>query len=310
MGLERRLTVPMACGGYNRGSQLQRGVTSLDRSGVLIRFTMRDGLKVLVGLLATACGKSGSVSGGNESSAGGSQVAAPADPAAPSPSAAPPAPAGLPKRSAPATAEVLATFDRFCQDAVKTACFDAGMRRALGKGTPRDRPAAVAWLEKGCTLDDPESCNMLAGFLLLGDEGVPLDMKRALELHVRTCPKMAASCTSAAGMHMRGEGTAPDDRRAFELLEQGCRDGDGRGCELLAQHAMSGDGLPKDETRAVELARKACTLQPQYCETLGSYYIAGQGVPKSSNEGIALIEKACSAGSSKACEGLEVLRGN
>lgn len=172
-----------------------------------------------------------------------------ADPAAPAtattpPAATPPAavakPADLPPSSAPATAENLAKFDAACDGGYAKACFDAGMRRAQGMGAPRDRVAATTWLEKGCKLDEAESCSLLAGFLALGEEGVTKDKARAVELHGKACPRVATSCRMLAGYYGRGEIVKQDIAKAMGLLDQACTAGDQAACKQAAEHRANG----------------------------------------------------------------------
>src|SRR5262245_56419553 len=258
------------------------------------------GVVLVCVVVSIACGKKkGEPATGSGSAAAGSAAAGSA--AAP--------PADLPPSTAPPTPEVLAKFDAACDAGTGKACFDAGMRRAQGMGAPRDRVAAIAWLEKGCKLDDVESCGLLAGFLGAGDEGVTNDAQRAFDLHTKACPRRPASCTVLASYYGRGEVVPQDEAKAMAMLEQGCTAGDGRGCEDLANRLATGDGIAKDAARAVETARKACDLDPFNCETLGAFYIGGTGVAPDRAQGESLIDKACKAGSKKACEGLQILRG-
>jgi TPR repeat protein len=215
----------------------------------------------------------------------------------------------VPPRTAPPTAEVLAQFDKACDAGVATACYDSGMRRARGDGTGQDRVAGVVWLEKGCKLDDAESCALLAGFVGVGEGGVPQDRQRAFDLYQRTCPKVPSSCTLLAGFYGRGELVAPDGAKAIGLVEQGCNAGHAKGCEDLANRYADGDGVDRNVARAFELATKACNLEAMNCEALGAFYIGGTGTDRDSTKGRELVEKACKAGSARACEGMRLLNG-
>jgi TPR repeat protein len=165
---------------------------------------------------------------------------APAAPPAATPAATATPPADLPPRNSPATAEVLAKFDAACDGGYGAACFDAGMRRAMGMGATKDRVAATTWLEKGCKLDDAESCGLLAGFVALGEEGVPQDKARAVELHGKACPKRAESCRLLAGYYGRGEVVTKDITKAMSLLDQACKGGDEKACKQADEHRAAG----------------------------------------------------------------------
>lgn len=170
--------------------------------------------------------------------AGSAAAAVEPTPPAAKPAAA--APADLPPSSAPGTPEVLAKFDAACDGGYGPACFDAGMRRAKGMGTTQDRPAGATWLEKGCKLDDAESCGLLAGFLALGEQGVAQDKARAVELHQKACPKRPVSCRLLAQYYGRGEIVPQDTAKAMSLLDQACKGGDQDACKQAADHRANG----------------------------------------------------------------------
>jgi len=135
---------------------------------------------------------------------------------------------------------VLAKFDAACDGGYGPACFDAGMRRAQGMGTTKDRVAGAAWMEKGCRLDDAESCSILAGFLALGEQGVAQDKARAVELHTKACPRVATSCRLLAQYYGRGEIVPQDLAKAMSLLDQACKAGDEPACKQAAEHRANG----------------------------------------------------------------------
>lgn len=215
----------------------------------------------------------------------------------------------IPPSNAAATAEILAKFDAACTAGAAKACFDSGMRRAKGMGTTADRVAALTWLEKGCTGDDMESCNLLAGFLATGDQGVSKDTKRAFDLHAKACPRLAAACTSLSFFYGSGEVVPKDIAKAVSLLEQGCNGGDGAGCEKLAALYEKGVVVPADAAKAFSWAQKACDTDAYNCETLGAYYLGGTGTAEDHDKGVSYVQKACTAGSQKACDGLKILNG-
>jgi TPR repeat protein len=161
-----------------------------------------------------------------------------ADTAAPKPAAA--KPADLPPASAPGTAEILAKFDAACDGGYGPACYDAGMRRAKGMGTDKNRVAATTWLEKGCKLDDADCCSLLAGFFATGDEGVTKDRPRAVEMHRKACPRVPTSCRLLAAYYGRGEVVPQDIAKAMELLDQACKAGDQQACAQAADHRAKG----------------------------------------------------------------------
>jgi TPR repeat protein len=190
-------------------------------------------------VLLAGCGKK------EQAAETGSAAAKPAagSAAAPAGSAEAPAPtpaAAPPPRTSPATAEMLAKFDAACDAGHGTACFDAGMRRAQGMGTAKDRVAGASWLDKGCKLDDAESCALLAGFVATGQESVPMDKARAIELHTKACPRVATSCRMLAQYYGRGEIVKQDLAKAMSLLDQACTAGDQPACKQAADHRANG----------------------------------------------------------------------
>ena len=191
---------------------------------------------VLCALVIASCGKKDHAK--SEPAAAGSAATAGSTPAA-GPKRGE-KPADLPPASAPGTAEVLAKFDAACDAGYAPACYDSGMRRAKGMGTPEDRPAALPWLEKGCNGDDGESCALMAGFYGTGDKGVPLDKAKAVALHTKACVHVPTSCRILSGYYGEGVVVPRDSPKAMALLDQACKAGDQPSCQEAAQHRADG----------------------------------------------------------------------
>jgi len=190
---------------------------------------------VVCGFVLVGCGKD------NDSTQSTGTASASTKPAIPTPPKLTTAPPDLPQRYAEDTPEVLAKFDSICDSGYGPACFDSGMRRAKGMGTKNDRPAATEWLEKGCNLDDLESCSLLGSFYGMGDEGVKQNKPRAVELHTKACSgTVPISCRLLAGYYMRGEIVKRDPAKAMALLDQACKANDPPACRQAEQHRKDG----------------------------------------------------------------------
>jgi len=137
-----------------------------------------------------------------------------------------------PARNAPMTPENLAKFEKACDAGVGSACFDAGMRILSPK---QDGVAALVWLEKGCKKDDNDSCGMMASLYSARKYGVPKDAKRAFDIHLKQCPKVASDCRLIAAYYKDGEVVAKDQKKVLEYLKLACDKGDKKGCDALAE---------------------------------------------------------------------------
>ncbi len=64
-----------------------------------------------------------------------------------------------------------------------------------------------------------------------------------------------------------------DPKRAAELYERACKDGDGSGCSYSGDLYLNGNGVTKNEKRAAEFYQGACEANDaRSCKNLGTLY--------------------------------------
>ena len=86
------------------------------------------------------------------------------------------------------------------------------------------------------------------------------------------------------------------------VLDTQCQAGQVGACIRLGQMYASGQGMPKDMTRAVAYAKRACALNDvESCGNVGGAYFGGTGVPQNRRLARQYLEQACRGGSQRAC---------
>ncbi len=111
-------------------------------------------------------------------------------------------------------------------------------------------------LDQACAGGEAASCLSLGIRYERGDEGVPHDHDKALELYDRACTLGNASgCYQQALMLMYDKN---DPIRAHLLLEHTCKNDHGPSCVMLGDLHRDGRLLRKDEGEAVKLYKQAC----------------------------------------------------
>ena len=156
-------------------------------------------------------------------------------------------------------------FKGACDAGVGQGCFSLALAHLEGKGKPQNigegirlmtkacenldtrgcaKSAALlrhegrvaearALLEIGCKAEDSESCAQLA-FLLSKD--TPPDYPRAAALFSAACTQgHVHSCFNYAVMLHKGQGVAPQPRRATMLLKESCRLGVKEACQVTGE---------------------------------------------------------------------------
>ena len=125
-----------------------------------------------------------------------------------------------------------------------------------GNGNWRE---AVPYFEKGCKLDAPISCYLMAELLRKGYQDYPKDHERALKLYATSCfLDYQAGCNGQAMMLAAGEGGPKDEARARKILKSSCARQYGISCSNLAAYYEKGRGGPVDMAKAREAADLAC----------------------------------------------------
>jgi TPR repeat protein len=107
-----------------------------------------------------------------------------------------------------------------------------------------------------------------------------------------------------------GNGRTLDKKRARELYERGCGGGDTDACKGLACMSLMEDSLaptaPGRVTEAVRaLERSSARGDAESCIYLGYMFHAGVGVERDESRAIDLLKRACMLGSDQACAALK-----
>ena len=132
-------------------------------------------------------------------------------------------------------------------------------RRRLGTRPPKQKGATAKELDARCAKGDLHGCSALA-YLMLKGEGTAQNVKRAQELFESNCKQgQMADCTNLGNLGAQGTARAPGNpKRARQLYSRACDGGHGIGCMNLAAMAEKGLGGPANLARAAALYGQAC----------------------------------------------------
>jgi len=115
-------------------------------------------------------------------------------------------------------------------------------------------------------------------------------------------PAMGRVATNAEGY-----GIAKDEKKAFDLFQQGCGRNDSKGCYNLGVAFAEGRGTDRNDPKAVELFEKACNSgDAQGCADLGFMYSEGRGVEVSHKRAVLLLQRACDGNDAEGCYNLAI----
>ncbi|CAH0548956.1 unnamed protein product [Brassicogethes aeneus] len=160
------------------------------------------------------------------------------------------------------------------------SCLKFGTYSLLGKGLPKaDFVNAYGYFEKGCNLNDTESC-LNQGLLLCtsnDDKGVPHDVITGLKLLEKACSgKNANACYYLSGMYIAGVRKKPEKdskvvdfviqknmQKAFMYAMDGCNLGNMYSCANLSQMYAKGDGVEKSKELADRYKKLAIDMQKE-----------------------------------------------
>jgi TPR repeat protein len=168
-------------------------------------------------------------------------------------------------------ADVLAIWERACDDGSYLGCAKAGVALALdpqGLGSPRDLPRGRAYLAKACTARYLPACGTAAALVLeqkeaAGYAGARQQLVEACELHE------PESCHYLAQAELDGTFGARDERAAGNHFWEACDNDWGPSCSALAYMHAKGMGTPVDVDKAQKLTARACALKYQpACEVM------------------------------------------
>ena len=156
-----------------------------------------------------------------------------------------------------------------------------------------------------CAGGDADACMELAGKFLKGEDGAAKDDKKAAELMQKACDLGKASGCEFYGKMLRdGRGVAKDEAKALQLLTKACDSGAPGACTSVGLAAMKNS----DNATGVAKLTKACDGQDGLgCAALGALYLHGNGVEKNEAKAKELFKKACSLKEQMACDKLKEL---
>ena len=168
----------------------------------------------------------------------------------------------------------LQLFIRACEGGAAVGCAAAAATYAVEHGAPADVPRSFQFYSRACDGGDAQGCLSAEGLVSLGQDGVPLDTARALQLASRArllaesqCDQQSyESCALASGLFDRDGRGLPLDRgraaqfltRFHELVVQQCAGG-----SVLACHQAS-MAFESDPQRAAQFRARACQLDPTF----------------------------------------------
>lgn len=150
-----------------------------------------------------------------------------------------------------------------CDAKAYKGCGWAATLLMLGQnGVTKDEKKASALREKACANDDGASCNDIGTAWSEGKEGAPkVDLAKAKNFYERACKlKDGLGCFNLGNVYRMGEGVKVDDKEAFSNFTLSCDLGAAKGCTELAIMYYEGKGAAKDAGKAQELLDKACKM--------------------------------------------------
>jgi TPR repeat protein len=176
-----------------------------------------------------------------------------------------------------------------------------------GRALVKTDPAAATRLyQRGCDLGGEVACFQLAESYLNGT-GVTKDLDRARKLFTATCDKRnAEACAFASDLFE----TAKDRPRAMELARKACEldpKEQPAACDMVGVYLIEADAKANAKA-ALALFEQACEITPELCKNLGVMLADGVGgTKKDQPRARILYAKACEAGSVKACNNLGLM---
>lgn len=193
---------------------------------------------------------------------------------------------------------------RACDAGLTVGCFEAARRRLeLGQ---LDMLGYVKELDRLCLrANDDGSCTVLAALLMLGENNIAKDGKKAFGLLVRACDGGDRdACYSLGIEYARGEFTTKDFAATTRAFDRACDRGYGKACFAIAQNFAS----LKDGKRAAAYARRGCYMgHAESCSILAQLHADGIGVAKNLRESTKWATDGCRMGHMPAC-GMLILR--
>jgi TPR repeat protein len=201
--------------------------------------------------------------------------------------------AGAAAPSAPAPPAAAPASAGAAEPAAESAAASDAAAEELVTGVPGASDARVAAaLEKSCKLGSASGCGNL-GQRLLGERK---QVKRAMQLLDGACREGEANaCDHAADAYWHGSaGVQKDIPRALKLFDRACNGGDAIACTNAAVLYGGAAGVTKDDVKALALSVRACAGGVAVaCGNAGVRHELGMGVPVDLKMAASLYERAC-----------------
>lgn len=155
------------------------------------------------------------------------------------------------------------------------SCLKYGNYSFLGKGksgTKGDPKQAYKYYEKGCNLNDADSC-LHSGLILVSrsmSKDIERDVSKGFSFLTKSCEmNNATACFYLSGMHISGVQKQIDEKSAVPAVPQKP--------SLVKEEFV----IQKDMKKAFDFAYKACELKNVFaCANLSQMYARGDGTEK------------------------------
>ncbi|STQ85405.1 sel1 repeat family protein [Helicobacter muridarum] len=135
------------------------------------------------------------------------------------------------------------------------------------------------------------------------------DYKKALNMFNTACDQgNPAGCFGVGVMFMYGAGVQSDTQKAIRYYQKGCAGGDPTACANLGMIYDEAPNMGNNKQKAAEMYMTGCAGGDiEACNNIGWAYANGSGVPKDINKALQYYRFACDAGSQLGCYNLGLL---
>lgn len=116
-------------------------------------------------------------------------------------------------------------YQRACDGKLGRGCISLGLMYGSDIELGPDHPRQMKLYQKGCDLGVMMGCDFLAGMLVAGYPGIPIDVGRALPLFEKACRNgYSSSCAELGHLYSDSKHVPSDQKRAAEYYRIACED--------------------------------------------------------------------------------------
>jgi len=167
----------------------------------------------------------------------------------------------------------------------------------------------LAAIEQACAAADPQACTQLGMLLLVGDQ-VPPDARRGRALLEDACAAgFAVACVDLGWERARRKGLL--DRKARQLVVDGCDALTPTECNNVGMWYMLGWGVPQDGSMALSIFEHLCTGSTDVagvaCANLAGAHVEGFGDQDDAVRAVEVLDRGCTDREAGACHGLALM---